>query len=659
MPFVLDTLLLTGYVRNFSTVYIPEDVLMLVTDYTGHLLQHEFNALDSSYSSRTTVDPSDTTHPLHGIVLALFESRLHARNRIEQVLNNYPKHIQQLTLGDISINTGSIFLFYKTITGLDKSDEIVQFETAQKFNFEVNQPIHQDAISVVFGYMKHIMNVFNINVPQEITSIILTYYHYYYEASYAGESSPNALDRFVHGLEQQTFVDAMTPCKTPTSFEAICNKIQPTFDVNERIKVYVCHMIETKSYECKKKSTSVDIDSDIESLPEWGMGLMADEYDEAPWDLFAIEHPESTKPQMDDDLSMRVVIKSLWSTCHIECEFEMNHNYTQNVEILHQYIMMNQNEMDPILIIAYNPVQTLVAADTIIRDVTHPSHVYTVATDLRMYATDQLSLIYPQWMVDDPHNETIISTVRSLSKGTKQYNIIIVPASVCLDEQNCLIPLCEQVSPLHKAIEYGSDDTVMFVYRGLLYAIKKDQVNMIDVNIALQLLNNNILRDETMRLNDEVGDNICAWLSVGFYRCMCQWYGSEHVMDIEDSYDSIQRAMFDLYAGAIIPYNGDIVKWKDQCPVCCEFMINPSNTGNPNCEHLFCECCIKLWRSIRNSQSKTCPICKCKIIAICIEQSTTNRIKSSVPTTIYQQRWNENYSQYRRHLGEQITRIII
>jgi len=128
------------------------------------------------------------------------------------------------------------------------------------------------------------------------------------------------------------------------------------------------------------------------------------------------------------------------------------------------------NREDKLLIVAYNPLQTVVLSEKEIKDVSHPIHLYRAAFDEKLYPAFDDKLCC-EWMRSDIKKKAnIIDEIATLLRYNKKYEIILVPSSIHLDGANFLSSRCQMVAPEHEAI---ADHRITFLYRGLLYRYDK------------------------------------------------------------------------------------------------------------------------------------------------------------------------------------------
>jgi len=139
---------------------------------------------------------------------------------------------------------------------------------------------------------------------------------------------------------------------------------------------------------------------------------------------------------------------------------------------------------DKTMIVAYNPIQTVVVTSQIIKDVTHPIHLYRAAYDEKFYPKDQIHQLNAEWMQTQTKNANIINALSTLLRYNKKYEIILVPSSIHLDKENFLETRCEMVAPEHESI---ADYRITFLYKGLLYRYDKKKAKKYKQQKSLSL----------------------------------------------------------------------------------------------------------------------------------------------------------------------------
>ena len=529
-------------------------------------------------SQDTGIDPSDQSHPLHGIVLALVESSKQAIQSIESKLkqfafsdrNDKTVDMKKLTIQHKLQNTGSIFLFYKTVFVEGKSEEVQQFEREEEEKGDDDD-----------------RNKRSTNYDSDNSDI---------DQNDVKESDPKGLSHLIKFLKRNKLICNVKEYDEPqkTTYQCFRKKAMEILEKNSSNRVFLCHMVETKKYEIEEVDNNQK-EQAIDIAPEDDIFVDDDQEDDDKWLTFEPEEDDQPR-EKESEPQRRVVLKSQFE-CNIKYEFEMcsvdspvltvedimvmqndkknwtiedhklltqfhNHNVwnkfdlldkqlitklksqllknpnsnsdtnklklleakftkfteavkplldknkindpltqhviagvevTRNAKLLQQYIQKfrryNNNEdeklfdyldgddaeiiesnNDRIMIVAYNPIQTVVVTSTMIKDVTHPIHLYRAAYDERFYPKDQIHQLNAEWMQTATKNANIINALSTLLRYNKKYEIILVPSSIHLDKENFLNKRCEMVAPEHESI---ADYRITFLYKGLLYRYDK------------------------------------------------------------------------------------------------------------------------------------------------------------------------------------------
>eukprot|EP01084_Bolivina_argentea_P227231 383788_1 len=360
---------------------------------------------------------------------------------------------------------------------------------------------------------------------------------------------------------------------------------------------------------------------------------------------------------------------------------------TRNGTLLQQYIRLffmkygskngkylNNNT----LILTYNPIQSCITTTKIIKDITHPIHIYRSAYSQNLdyfYNEFQLKCLYNKWMKQPQmYPQTVdilfkqkdltmpkanaIDTISLLIRYSKKYEIVLVPSSIEINNM-FLNEKCNQIAP---DIDALSGHRVSFLYKGILYYYLKknveetksddgfflDEIKSLIKNIKENIIDNSIDYMDVKYITNNKNENrlrsivkryykdtMLNWLKIGCGSCFIH-EPSGHQIEIgppisgdwtNDFPNLVKKAMFEYWIDCRIPFNLNQQQQQNICNLCGNYMIEA--TLIKQCKlHTFCKKCIVQWQSMINSFNWGIYTFKHDFEANVVDLGKTNLIKN-------------------------------
>merc|ERR1712154_133229 len=149
-------------------------------------------------------------HPFHAITLSLIESSKQSIAAIESKLKSDQDSMKKISILHKLKNTGSIFLFYKTVEVEEKSKDVIEYETEMQDENE------------------------NINLDEEEMR----------------PSEARGLEHFIKYLKRNKLICNVQEVEGEKTsyfgmYKRVGNILSDSCNANQ---VYLCHMIERKKY---------------------------------------------------------------------------------------------------------------------------------------------------------------------------------------------------------------------------------------------------------------------------------------------------------------------------------------------------------------------------------------------------------------------------
>eukprot|EP01084_Bolivina_argentea_P217346 369032_1 len=600
----------------------------------------------------TSIDPSDTSHPMHIISLSLFESAKQAVKIIENDKSTNINCIKQ---------SGIIYLLHKTVKNKAKSDEVK----------ELLESIDEDDEPYID---RDILNDF--------------------ETLQSSSSDETAFNSLLSYLENEQIICCKKDVKKEMNSLTYANLMELNKDAltSNVNKVYIINITETRELiVIQDESKQEDDDYDSEE-DEW----ITFEPEEDDFPTFEVEdlriaiksqfecriefeyqvsavHSTKKIHNLMEEYCMDVNYKILQTFFHdnnVYNEYDLNEKYivnklrsvlnksydstmrfvklyqqfeefmskveheqfnsndvavTQNAMLLQKWIKMRMQDenniySNNILLMTYNPIQSVVLTNKSTTQITHPVDFYR-SIYLAGFCNDlELNKLYNGWMKppvfpqtvsllykpkdEDQPDVNFIDTMSLLIKRNTKHTVILVPSSVVI-EKEFLERYCDMIA---LDVDACSVYENLFLYKGIVYVNKTKNVNKFQLIKKLkQHIIDNVFNTESRYFMYGINKDVTLyWLSIGCGKCFIEQSGKINEIqslsgNLEDEFsDQLRKAMILFGIDCKIPFSSNYMQNIKKCGICENYPINPYFISTCN-QHIFCYKCILHWKEMINN----------------------------------------------------------